>query len=369
MHIYSAKPVAKPAPRPLWHLGAGPRLNAHEVLQFTQQVEALLRAGMTLPDAVRIYRQGQQRPVAVRLLTALERDLGNGSTVAAALAALPTSFDPLYLRLISAGETSGTLEQTFGRLSDLLLRKQQLQQKTRTALMHPTAIAAVACAVCALLLVKVVPEFQQLFGHFGRTLPSLTLGVIRLSDYLIDYGLWSGALAISAGYGLRIATRRFEYLRSLLHQVMLKLPIVGTIATCSCVARFARTMATGYAAGLPIGEALGHAATAPGNIVFAQACGLAQTAIDQGVDLTSALGNTTAFPDLLIHMIGVGEQAGTLETMLLQAAAYYEARFDHAIDRLIPLLEPVMMVALGGLIGALMLAMYLPLFQMGSVLG
>lgn len=369
MHVHSTKPLTKPAPRPLWRLGAGPRLNAHEVLQFTQQVAALLQAGMTLPDAIRIYRQGQQRPVAVRLLTALERDLTDGSNVAAALAALPTSFDPLYLRLISAGETSGTLEQTFERLSDLLLRKQQLQQKTRTALMHPTAIAAVACAVCTLLLVKVVPEFQQMFGNFGRTLPALTLGVIKLSDYLRDYGLWCGTLVVGASYGLRIATGRFESLRRRFHHVILKLPMIGALATCGCVARFARTLATGYAAGLPIGEALGHAATAPGNIVFTHACELAQAAIDQGVDLTSALRNTTAFPDLLIHMIGVGEQAGTLETMLLQAAAYYEARFDHAIDRLIPLLEPAMMVVLGGLIGALMLAMYLPLFQMGSVLG
>lgn len=369
VHIPNTPLEAKPRQNRLpSHTRSAPKLNAHELLQFTQQISTLLQAGITLPDAMKIFRQGQQRQSSLTLLASVERDLSRGHSFAAAITTFPTSFDALYLRLIAAGESSGTLEQTFIHLADLLLRKRQLQQKVRTALIHPLAISAVACVVTALLLIKVVPEFQHMFGQFGHDLPTITLKVIALSDQLRHHGhYWSLGL-ISSGYLLRRATLHHAASQLFVHRAILRVPVIGTIATDACVARFARTLSTSYAAGLPITDALGYAATAPGNLLFTQAVRQAGVAIDQGADLQSALDKTKLFPDLLVHMIGVGEQAGMLDTMLQRAAAYYEDRFDNAIDRLIPLLEPAMMVALGGLIGGLMLAMYLPLFQMGSVL-
>lgn len=359
------EPISPRAPR----RGSAPKLRAQELMQFTQQITTLLVAGITLPDAVKTFRKGQPRSAAQQLLTALESDLGRGLSLSLALSAFPTSFDPLYLRLIAAGESSGTLEQAFGQLSALLTRKHQLQQKVRSALIHPLAISVVACAVSALLLIKVVPEFQQMFGQFDRSLPALTLSVISLSHHLRDYGLWwVGAIAF-AGYALQLAVRQHAATKRFTHSLLLQLPLAGPITTDACTARFARTLATGYSAGLPIIDALTYAATAPGNWFFANATEQACTSVDQGIELNAALGQTAQFPDLLIHMISVGEQAGMLEIMLQRAADYYETRVDNAIDRLIPLLEPAMMVALGGLVGGLMLAMYLPLFQMGSVLG
>lgn len=337
-------------------------------MQFTQQIATLLLAGLTVLDAIRIFRDGQQRPAALKLLTKLEYDLDNGLALSQAIGAFPDSFDPLYWRLVSAGESSGTLEQTFNRLSVLLQRKHKLQQRVRTALMHPLAIAAVAFVVCALLLVKVVPEFQKMFGQFDQKLPALTLKVINLSHHLYDYGwVWAGAFVATA-YALQLTLRHHDATKRLAHRLILRAPFLGPLTSDACTARFARTLVTGYSAGLPIITALDYAAAATGNWVFTHATELTRSSIDQGAELNVALSQTAQFPDLFIHMVAVGEQGGMLESMLQQAADYYEARVDNTIDRLIPLLEPAMMVTLGGLVGGLMLAMYLPLFQMGSVL-
>ena len=345
------------------------RLSRDELLQLTQQTATLQQAGMALPLALRVFRDGQRRSSAKSLLTALELELSRGQSLSTALSAFPKTFDSLFQRLVAVGESSGTLEQTFQHLAELLQRQKLLRQKTRQALIQPTAILVVACAVTTLLLLQVVPEFQQLFNQFGRDLPKLTLSVINFSNGLQTHGLGLATLLASVFLTAQYGVRQHQPTRLFAHTLLLRLPVLGQLVTHRSIASIARTLATSLSAGLPIMEALDFARSAPSNLVYAQATRVTAQAVQRGSNLHSALYTTRCFPNLFVQMITVGEQSGMLDAMLLGAAKHYESCFDVAIDRLIPLLEPAMTVILGGLVGILMLAMYLPLFQMGSVLG
>ena len=346
-----------------------PRLSADELLQLTQQLATLLQAGIALPFALQIFREGQRRGSAKTLLNAVELELAQGQGLSNALSKFPNTFNNLYQRLVAVGESSGTLEHSFHHLAKLLQRKKILQQKTRTALVHPLAILGIACAVSALLLLRVVPEFQQMFAQFGRDLPALTLAVIDISHKLQTHGIGLALLLLGSFTAASYAVRQHKLTRLLAHKGQLLLPVFGQLAVHQCIASIARILATSLSAGLPMMEALDFARSAPGNMVYAQATATAAQSVQRGSNLYKALQNTQCFPALFIQMVTVGEQAGMLDNMLLRAAEHYEARCDEAIDRLIPLLEPAMMVTLGGLIAVLLLAMYLPLFQMGSVFG
>lgn len=367
MHLL--KPPSKlrePESRPS---GNTPRLNAEELLQLTQQLATLLQAGIALPFALQVFREGQKRRAAKTLLDAVALEIAQGQGLASAFGKYPETFNHLYQRLVAVGESSGTLEHSFHHLTKLLQRKKILQQKTRTALAHPLAILSIACAVSALLLLKVVPTFEQMFGQFGHDLPALTLAIIDLSQQLQIHGITLVLLLLSAFTAARYAVRQHKLSRLLAHRGQLLLPVFGQLATHRSIAGIARILATSLSAGLPMMEALDFARSAPNNIVYTQAMAAAAQSVQRGSNLYKALQNTRCFPTLFTQMIMVGEQSGMLDNMLSRAAEHYEARCDETIDRLIPLLEPAMMVTLGALIAILLLAMYLPLFQMGSVFG
>jgi type IV pilus assembly protein PilC len=345
------------------------KLSAEELLQLTQQLATLLQSGIALPFALQVFREGQRRSAAKTLLNAVELELAQGQGLANAFGKFPETFNNLYQRLVAVGESSGTLERSFHHLAKLLQRKKILQQKTRTALAHPLAILSVACSVSALLLLKVVPTFEQMFGQFGHDLPTLTLAIIDLSQQLQVHGIALVLLLLSAFTAARYAVRQHKLTRLLAHRGQLFLPIFGPLAMHRSIAGIARILATSLSAGLPMMEALDFARSAPNNTVYAQATATAAESVHRGSRLYMALQNTRCFPTLFTQMVMVGEQSGMLDNMLSRAAEHYEARCDETIDRLIPLLEPAMMVILGGLIAMLLLAMYLPLFQMGSVFG
>jgi type IV pilus assembly protein PilC len=364
LHPPGKSPDARPRSR-----RRSPRLSFDELLQLTQQLDTLLRAGIALPFALQIFREGQRRPAVKALLNTLEFELAQGQSLSYAFSKFPATFNNLYQRLVAVGESSGTLEDAFHHLATLLERKKRLQQKIRSALIHPLAILGVASVVSALLLLRVVPEFQQMFARFDRDLPTLTLAIIDASQQLQTHG--TGLLVLLLGFfsTIRYGIRRYEAARLITHKGQLLMPVVGQLVMHKCIANIARTLATSLSAGLPMMEALEFARHAPENIVYARGTAAAAQSVQRGSNLCTALQNTHCFPPLFIQMVAVGEQAGMLDSMLLGAALHYETLFETAIDRLIPLLEPAMMVTLGGLIGMLLLAMYLPLFQMGSVFG
>ena len=367
MHLL--KPPSKPREPQSRPRGNTPRLNAEELLQLTQQLATLLQAGVALPFALQVFREGQRRRAAKSLLDAVALEIARGQGLASAFGKYPETFNHLYRRLVAVGESSGTLEQSFHHLAKLLQQKKILQQKTRSALAHPLAILGVACAVSALLLLQVVPTFEQMFAQFGHDLPALTLVIIDLSQQLQAHGISLVLGLLSAFTAARYAVRQHKLTRLFAHRGQLFLPIFGPLAMHRSIAGIARILATSLSAGLPMMEALDFARSAPNNTVYAQATATAAESVHRGSTLYMALQNTRCFPTLFTQMVMVGEQSGMLDNMLSRAAEHYEARCDETIDRLIPLLEPAMMVILGGLIAMLLLAMYLPLFQVGSVFG
>ncbi len=347
--------------------GNGGKPGPADIALFTRQMATMLRAGVPLVQAFDIVADGFDKPGVAALIRAVRAEVSAGASLAAALRAHPRSFDALYCSLVHAGEQAGALESMLDRVATYQEKTQSLKARVRKALTYPVAVIIVALVVSGVLLIEVVPQFQEIFSGFGADLPPFTLFVIGISDALRTGWPLACITVAAAVAGLIAAHRRSTGFKQVCDRLVLKLPVFGPIVEKSAVARYARTLATTFAAGVPLIEALRSVSGATGNSVYRQAVAGLRESVATGQPLYVSMRQSGVFPNMVVQMVAVGEEAGALDDMLAKSAAYYEEQVDNAVDSLTSLMEPLIMAILGVLVGGLVIAMYLPIFQLGSV--
>ncbi|WP_101529314.1 type II secretion system F family protein [Pseudomonas aeruginosa] len=328
-------------------LGAGKKIKPMDIALFTRQMSTMMAAGVPLLQSFDIISEGFDNPNMRKLVEEIKQEVAGGNSLANSLRKKPQYFDSLYCNLVDAGEQSGALETLLDRV----------------------AVIVVAIIVSAILLIKVVPQFQSVFEGFGAELPAFTMMVINISNVLQEWWLLVLLMMGGAGFLLNHAYKRSEKFRDATDRTVLKLPIVGAILYKSAVARYARTLSTTFAAGVPLVEALDSVSGATGNVVFRDAVGKIKQDVSTGMQLNFSMRTTNIFPSMAIQMTAIGEESGALDDMLAKVAGFYEQEVDNAVDNLTALMEPMIMAVLGVLVGGLIIAMYLPIFQLGNVVG
>jgi type IV pilus assembly protein PilC len=346
---------------------SGGKVNPGDIAVFSRQLATMLAAGIPLVQAFEIVGNGNDKPAMQKLILDIKADVEGGTSLHEALGKHPLYFDDLYVNLVEAGEQAGALETLLDKIATYKEKTEALKKKVKKALFYPAAVMVVAVVVTVILLLFVIPQFEALFKGFGADLPAFTQMVINMSRWLqknwfIAFGITGGAI-----YAFIYFKKRSKAMREWLDRMMLKLPIIGPIMYKSAIARFARTLSTMFAAGVPLVEALESVAGATGNIIFENAVLKMRDEVATGQRLQRAMENTGLFPNMVIQMIAVGEEAGALDTMSGKVATFYEAEVDNAVDSMSSLLEPLIMAVLGVLVGGLVIAMYLPIFKLGAV--
>ncbi|MDA9091261.1 type II secretion system F family protein [Porticoccaceae bacterium] len=338
-----------------------------DIAIFTRQLATMMKAGVPLVQSFEIVADGSDKPKMRDLIFEVRDNVSAGGGFAAALRKHPRQFDDLFCSLVESGETAGALETMLDRVATYKEKTEQLKAKIKKALTYPAAVMVVALIVTAILLIKVVPIFAETFSGFGADLPAFTLFVLGLSETMQESWLFF-LFAIGAGLvGFREARFRSEKFAYAVDGVMLKIPIIGLIVYNSIIARFARTLSTTFSAGVPIVDALESVAGAAGNRLYSDAIMKIRDEVMTGIQLQQAIKNRGMFPTLLQQMAAIGEESGALDEMLEKAATHYEEAVDNSVDNLTSLLEPLIMSVLGVLVGGLLIAMYLPIFQLGNV--
>ncbi len=338
-----------------------------DIAFFTRQVATMLKSGVPLLQGLEITAGGVEKDKLKDIIYGIKNDVNGGIDFSSALAKYPEYFDDLYCSLVSAGEQSGALEQMLDRVATYKEKLESLKAKIKKALTYPTAVIIVGLVVSAILLVKVVPQFQDVFQSFGADLPAFTLFVIGLSEVAQKWW-WIALIAFAAaGFTFKKIHQRSKKFRDSVDKAMLKIPVIGGILHNASIARFSRTLATTFAAGVPLVNALDSAAGASGNALYRDAIIQIRNGVSTGQSLQNAVTMTGVFPNMTVQMIAIGEEAGSLEMMLEKVADFYEELVDNAVDNLSSLLEPLIMAVLGVLVGGLVIAMYLPIFQLGQV--
>ncbi|WP_278956209.1 type II secretion system F family protein [Aquipseudomonas alcaligenes] len=349
--------------------GAGKKIKPMDIAIFTRQMATMMKAGVPLLTSFDIINEGFDNPNMRKLLEELKQDVAAGNSFASSLRKHPRYFDDLYCNLVDSGEQSGALETLLDRVATYKEKTEALKAKIKKAMNYPIAVIVVAIIVSAILLIKVVPQFQSVFSSFGADLPAFTLMVVNLSELLQE---WWFLVLVGIGVAIFIlseAHKRSEKFRNWVDRLLLKTPIVGKIIYMSSVARFSRTLATTFAAGVPLVDALDSVAGATGNVVFRTAVNKVKQDVSTGMQLNFSMRSTGVFPSLALQMTAIGEESGALDEMLDKVATYYESEVDNMVDGLTALMEPMIMAVLGVLVGGLVIAMYLPIFQLGQVVG
>jgi type IV pilus assembly protein PilC len=356
----------KKKPKPLFGSG-GKKIKPADIAVFTRQMATMMKAGVPLVQSFDIVGDGIENPTMKDMVFSIKNDVASGSGLAPSLEKFPKYFDELYVNLISSGETSGTLETMLDRVATYKEKSEALKAKIKKALTYPIAVVVVALVVTALLLIKVVPQFAETFSSFGADLPAFTLFVLNISNFAQDWWfiILIGIIALIALYK-EVYKRSFAF-REAQDKVMLKAPVIGDIVYNSVIARFARTLSTTFAAGVPLVDALDSVAGAAGSIPYAAAIRQIRDDVTTGATLYGSINSTGMFPLMLLQMVSIGEESGALDEMLDKVATHYEEAVDNAVDNLSSLMEPIIMSVLGVLVGGLMVAMYLPIFMLGSV--
>ncbi len=357
----------KRKPKPLF----GPRkkpIKAADIAIFTRQLATMMKAGVPLVQSFDIVADGLENPTMRKLVNDIKNDVAGGTGLAVSLAKYPRHFDELFCSLVGAGESAGTLEVMLDRVATYKEKTEALKAKIKKAMTYPIAVIVVALVVTGILLVKVVPQFAETFQSFGSDLPAFTLMVLRLSEFVQSWWLVMVGAIVAMVYGFREARLRSQGFAEAIDKLALKLPVVGGIVHDAVVARFSRTLATTFNAGVPLVEALESTAGAAGNSVYAKAILVIRDDVTTGSTLYQSVKSTGLFPNMLLQMISIGEESGALDDMLDKVATFYEEAVDNAVDSLSSLMEPVIMSVLGVLVGGLMVAMYLPIFMLGSVI-
>ena len=338
-----------------------------DIAFFTRQLATMMASGVPIVQSFEIIAEGASNPNFAKLINEIKNDVASGNTLAAALAKHPAYFDDLFCNLVESGEQSGRLESLLDRIATYKEKTEALKAKIKKAMTYPIAVVVVAVIVTAILLLKVVPQFKEVFANFGADLPGFTLMVIGLSEWLQSWWFIILIGIIVLGWVYTQVNRRSKPFRDFQDRTLLKAPIVGQIVYDAAVARYARTLSTTFAAGVPLVQALDSVAGAAGNVVFYNAVNKIKQDVSAGTQLNFAMRSTAVFPTLAVQMAGIGEESGNLDGMLEKVADFYEAEVDNKVDNLTTLLEPMIMSVLGVLIGGLIIAMYLPIFQLGAV--
>lgn len=343
------------------------RISAKDIAIFTRQLATMIKAGVPLLQAFDIVGRDNPNPSLARLIYELRSDIETGTSFSAALRKHPAHFSPLYCNLVQAGEAAGILDAVLDRLSTYLEKTEAIKSKVKSALMYPTAVIVVAFIVVSIIMIFVVPAFKEVFNSFGADLPAPTLAVIAMSEFFVAYWwLIFGTLG-AAVYFFFQAWKRSEKVQRLMDRVLLRLPVFGQLVEKSAVARWTRTLSTMFASGVPLVDALESVGGAAGNTVYADATAKIQQEVATGTALTQAMTNAGVFPSMVLQMCAIGEDSGSLDHMLGKAADFYEQEVDDMVAGLSSLLEPMIIVFLGAIIGGLVVAMYLPIFKLGGV--
>ena len=347
--------------------GRAKRITPRDITFFTRQLATMLTAGIPLVQAFDIVARGQANLNLEKLIGKIKNDVEAGSTFAEALRKHPKYFNELFSSLIDAGEQSGTLDIMLGKVATYKEKTESLKGKIKKALFYPAAVIMVAVLVTAGLLIFVVPQFESLFQGFGADLPAMTRLVINLSEIFQHYWWVAFVSAIIGTLAFTRAKQRSKKFNYFLDRASLKIPIIGTILEKAAIARFTRTLSTTFAAGLPLVDALEAVAGATGNLLYTDAAYKIRDNVSTGQQLHLSMRTTGLFPNMVIQMVAIGEESGSLEEMLGKVADFYEEEVDNAVDALSSLIEPLIMVILGTLVGGLVIAMYLPIFKLGAV--
>ena len=338
-----------------------------DITLFTRQLATMMKAGVPLLQSFDIVGKGHSNPAVAKLLLDIKSDVETGSSMSAAFRKYPLYFDALFCNLIGAGEQAGILDTLLDRLATYKEKILAIKSKIKSALFYPISIIVVAFVIVAVIMIFVIPAFKTLFDGFGAELPAPTLIVMAISDIFVQ---WWWAIFGSIGFGIWFffyTWKRSLSMQATMDRLILKVPVFGPLIRKATIARWARTLATMFSAGVPLVEALDSVAGASGNRVYYDATKKVQSEISTGTSLTVAMQNTDVFPNMVLQMTAIGEESGALDAMLSKVADFFEAEVDDAVDALASLMEPVIMVVLGVLIGGLVIAMYLPIFKMGSV--
>jgi type IV pilus assembly protein PilC len=346
---------------------SGQKIKPKDIAIFTRQLATMMKAGVPLLQAFDIVGRGNANASVTKLLNDIRTDVETGTSLSAAFRKYPIYFDSLYCNLVEAGEAAGILESLLDRLATYMEKTEAIKSKIKSALMYPIAVVVVAFVVVSVIMIFVIPAFKEVFTSFGADLPAPTLFVIAMSEIFVK---WWWLIFGSIGGGLYFflqAWKRNEKVQQFMDRLMLKLPVFGDLVYKSVIARWTRTLATMFAAGVPLVEALDSVGGASGNSVYEAATMKIQQEVSTGTSLTAAMTNTNVFPSMVLQMCAIGEESGSIDHMLGKAADFYEAEVDDMVAGLASLMEPMIIVFLGGLIGGIVVSMYLPIFKLGSV--
>lgn len=346
---------------------SGKKITPKDIALFTRQLSTMLKAGVPLMQAFDIVGRGHANPSMGRLMNDIRMDVETGTSLTQAFRKYPLYFDPLFCNLVAAGEQAGILEALLDRLATYQEKTIALKGKIKKALFYPISIIMVAILVTSIIMIFVVPSFKSVFTSFGADLPAPTLAVIAMSDFFVSYWYIVFGILFGGGYFLIQAWKRSPKVQAAADRALLKLPVLGEMLQKAAIARWSRTLSTTFAAGVPLVEALDSVGPASGNAVYKEATRSVQNEVNTGISLAQSMQNTGVFPTMAIQMTQIGEESGALDSMLSKVADYYEREVDDTVDALASLMEPMIMVILGGVIGGIVVAIYLPIFKLGQV--
>ena len=345
----------------------GKKIKPKDIALFTRQLATMMKAGVPLLQSFDIVGRGNTNPNVTKLLNDIRSDVETGTSLSAAFRKFPLYFNSLYCNLVEAGEAAGILESLLDRLATYMEKTEAIKSKIKSALMYPTSVMIVAFIVVTVIMLFVIPAFKEVFSSFGADLPAPTLLVMGISDYFVQYwwlifGMLGGGI-----YFFMQAWKRNEHVQQFMDRTILKLPVFGVLIEKSCVARWTRTLSTMFAAGVPLVEALDSVGGASGNYLYKNATDRIQSEVSTGTSLTVAMANANIFPSMVLQMCAIGEESGAIDHMLGKAADFYESEVDEMVAGLSSLMEPIIIVFLGTLIGGIVVSMYLPIFKLGQV--
>ena len=360
--------TVKPKPKPLFG-NAGSKISSKDIAFFSRQMATMMKSGVPIVGALDIIASGHKNPRMKKMVDSVRTDIEGGSSLYEAVSKHPVQFDDLYRNLVRAGEGAGVLETVLDTVATYKENIESLKGKIKKALFYPVMVMAVALVVSGILLVWVVPQFEDVFKGFGAELPAFTQMIVNLSRFMVSW--WWLMLLVLAGAvaGFIAAYKRSPNMRHTMDRLILKVPVIGQIMHNSSIARFARTTAVTFKAGVPLVEALGIVAGATGNKVYEESVLRMRDDVSVGYPVNMAMKQTALFPHMVIQMTGIGEEAGALDAMLFKVAEYYEQEVSNAVDALSSLLEPMIMVFIGTIVGGIVVGMYLPIFKLGAVVG
>ncbi|MDT3558495.1 type II secretion system F family protein [Stenotrophomonas maltophilia] len=358
----------KPKPKPLFG-AAGKPVGAKDIAFFSRQMATMMKSGVPIVSALEIIGSGHKNPRMKKMVDGIRADIEGGSSLHEAISRHPVQFDELYRNLVRAGESAGVLETVLDTIASYKENIEALKGKIKKALFYPAMVLVVAFLVSTILLVWVVPQFEEVFKSFGADLPAFTQMVVNLSRFMVSWWWLIAIVMIGSVVAIAMTYRRSEKMQHTVDRLVLKVPVIGQIMHNSSIARFARTTAVTFKAGVPLVEALGIVAGATGNKVYGEAVLRMRDDVSVGYPVNMAMKQLNLFPHMVIQMTGIGEEAGALDAMLFKVAEYYEQEVNNAVDALSSLLEPMIMVFIGTIVGGLVIAMYLPIFKLGAVVG